>query len=132
MPLYETDFVIIKNNKPVESYDVIYHYSSVIEMINTGFELNEGEEFIAMTELPVKLQKEYYHSEPWLKHDVTVSKVDKEALHRNINKKNARRISDIIHHALNDMGFFNEIIFDGHCGFSWDLNVTVEQRSNEN
>ena len=62
MTLYETDFVIIKNGEPVESYDTIYHYSSVVELFNTGFKLNEGEEFISMVELPPNIQEKYLNN----------------------------------------------------------------------
>jgi len=53
----------------------------------------------------------------------TVSEVDTDELHKHINKNDAHTISDIIFNALIDMGIEQD-------GFSWDLNVSVEQ-SNE-
>ena len=73
-----------------------------------------------------------YLKETFSDDEVTISEVDIDALHKHINKNDAQYISDIIHDALVDMGIFNdEIIFKGHHGFSWDINVSVEQ-SNEN
>jgi len=52
--------------------------------------------------------------------EIIVSDVDVDALDRNISSNDAQLISDIIHDALCTMNI-------EHCGFSWDLNVTVEQ-----
>lgn len=60
--LYETDFVIIKaDGEPLESLDIIYHYSQIIDDINGngGIRLSYGEQFMAMTSLPKALQKRY-------------------------------------------------------------------------
>tara|TARA_R110002020_G_scaffold94829_4_gene227842 strand:+ start:524 stop:730 length:207 start_codon:yes stop_codon:yes gene_type:complete len=54
----------------------------------------------------------------------TVSEVDIDALHKHINKNDAQNISDIIQDALVSMDI-------EHCGFSWDINVTVEQNNDE-
>lgn len=51
--LYDTDYVLFKDGKPVESLDIIYGKDY------DGFELEEGEEFIKMTELPVEWQEKY-------------------------------------------------------------------------
>ena len=60
LKLYETDYVILYNGKPSEPLDVIYHYTSIIEMINYGgLSLAEGEEIVSMTELPQELQDKY-------------------------------------------------------------------------
>ena len=58
--LYSTDYVIVdsQTKKPLEGYESIYHYTSVIEMLNEKL-INEGYEYISMTELP-KEEKEQY------------------------------------------------------------------------
>lgn|GEM_PF-1472129 len=38
------DYILTKNGKPVEE-DVIYAAESVIELINDGFKLEDGEKF---------------------------------------------------------------------------------------
>ena len=58
--LSNEDYVLLKNGKPLESLDVIYHYTSVIEHFNDyEFNLENGEEFVCMTDLSPELQKEY-------------------------------------------------------------------------
>jgi hypothetical protein len=58
--LYSTDYVIVdsQTKKPLEGYESIYHYTSVIEILNEKL-INEGYEYISMTELP-KEEKEQY------------------------------------------------------------------------
>ena len=58
--LYSTDYVIVdsQTKKPLEGYESIYHYTSVIEMLNEKL-INEGYEYISITELP-KEEKEQY------------------------------------------------------------------------
>jgi hypothetical protein len=57
--LSNEDYVLLKNGKPY-SLDVIYHYTSVIELFNDyEFNLENGEEFVCMTDLSIELQKEY-------------------------------------------------------------------------
>tara|TARA_R100001224_G_scaffold58789_1_gene34809 strand:- start:338 stop:580 length:243 start_codon:yes stop_codon:yes gene_type:complete len=60
--LYDTDFVLFKDGKPVESLYTIYGESSVKELFAEGFELEEGEQFIKMTELPAEWQQKYIDS----------------------------------------------------------------------
>ena len=60
-----------------------------------------------------------YIKETFSDDEVTVSEVDIDALHKHINKNDAQNISDIIYDALVSMDI-------EHCGFSWDINVTVE------
>ena len=60
--LYESDFVIVKDSKPIENYNIVYHYTAVIELFNTGFKLNEGEKFISMVELPSSIQEKYLNN----------------------------------------------------------------------
>ena len=57
--LYDTDYVLFKDGKPLESLDIIYGISSMQELLDDGFKLEEGEEFIKMTELPVEWQEKY-------------------------------------------------------------------------
>ena len=61
-----------------------------------------------------------YLKETFSDDEITVSEVDIDVLHKHINKNDAQNISDIIQDALVSM----DIEF---CGFSWDINVTVEQ-----
>lgn len=57
--LYETDYVLVNKNtkKPVEDYCYIYHYTSVIDELNNQVE--DGCEFIPMTELDKTEQLNY-------------------------------------------------------------------------
>ena len=57
--IYETDYVLMKDGKPVEEYDMIYHHTTIVEMINNGFKLGEGEYFLSMTDLPQNLKDNY-------------------------------------------------------------------------
>ena len=57
--LYETDYVLFKDNKPVESLDIIYASESVIDLFNDGFKLEQGEGFIKTTDLPIEWQEKY-------------------------------------------------------------------------
>ena len=57
--IYETDYVLMKNGKPVEEYDMIYHHTTIVEMVNNGFKLGEGEYFLSMTDLPQDLKDNY-------------------------------------------------------------------------
>ena len=58
--LSNQDYVILKNGQPIESFDTIYHYTSVVALFNDyNFNLENGEEFVCMTDLSIELQKEY-------------------------------------------------------------------------
>ena len=57
--LYDTDYVLFKNGKPLETLDIIYAKESIEELFEDGFELEEGEEFIKMPELPTEWQEKY-------------------------------------------------------------------------
>lgn len=59
MKLFSTDFVLLRNGKPMESLDIIYSQESVEETLANGFILKEGEEFVSMTDLPKELQEMY-------------------------------------------------------------------------
>lgn len=60
--LYDTDYVLFKDGKPVEPLDIIYGISSMQEVLDDGFKLEDGEQFIKMTELPVEWQEKYKES----------------------------------------------------------------------
>lgn len=60
MTLYNTDYVLvdIETKKPIESYDVINHYTSVIDEYNDHL-LSENIEYIPMNKLPKEEQTNY-------------------------------------------------------------------------
>ena len=60
MKLYETDFVIVdsKTKKPMEGYENIYHYTSVIENLNEKL-MKQGCEYISMAELSKEDKNKY-------------------------------------------------------------------------
>lgn len=60
--IYETDYVLMKDGKPVEDFDMIYHHSTIVDMFNNGFKLGEGEYFLSMTDLPQDLKDNYINS----------------------------------------------------------------------
>lgn len=56
------DYVIWNtlHKAPIEAYDTVYHYTSIIEMINTSsFKLADNEEITCIAELPMKEQYKY-------------------------------------------------------------------------
>ena len=56
--LSKEDYIIWNNNlyMPKEDLDIVYHYTSVMELINNGFKLNDGEEFVCVRALPLRWQ----------------------------------------------------------------------------
>jgi len=60
MSLYNTDYVLvdIETQKPIESYDVINHFSSVINEYNDHL-LSENIEYIPMNKLSKEEQTNY-------------------------------------------------------------------------
>jgi len=53
------DFILwdTVNNKPLENHDTVYHYTTVVEIINTdGFKLSEGQELRCVAELSIGWQ----------------------------------------------------------------------------
>jgi len=55
------DFVIwnYKDRKLIEDSDTVYHYTTIIEMINTfQLSLQDNQELICVAELPLRLQEE--------------------------------------------------------------------------
>lgn len=57
--LHQDDYVLLKDGEPVEALDVIYHHSSVIDLFNNGFRLEDDEAFVSMTELSLQQQEQY-------------------------------------------------------------------------
>ena len=51
-----------------------------------------------------------------------ISEVDVNEFHKHISSNDAQTISDVIHDALISMNIEHE-------GFSWDINVSVEQKN---
>ena len=61
-----------------------------------------------------------YLKETFSDDEIIVSEVDIDAMHKHISSNDAQNISDIIQDALVSMNI-------EFYGFSWDINVTVEQ-----
>ena len=54
------DFILwdTVNDKPLERHDIVYHYTTLVEIINTdGFKLLEGQEIRCVAELSIGWQK---------------------------------------------------------------------------
>ena len=60
MTLYNTDYVLVdlETQKPVESYNIINHYTSVIDEFNVQL-TNNGVEYIPMNKLSKEEQTNY-------------------------------------------------------------------------
>ena len=60
MKLHKTDYVLVdsKTKKPIESLDVIYHYTSVVELLNETM-IKKNIEYMSMSELPKKIKVVY-------------------------------------------------------------------------
>jgi hypothetical protein len=54
------DFIIWDslNECNAEPLDVVYHYTTLIEIINDGFKLRDGHIWLCVASLPIKIQKE--------------------------------------------------------------------------
>jgi hypothetical protein len=54
------DFIIwdLKNESLAEPLDVVYHYTTLIEILNDGFKLSDGHIWLCVASLPIKIQKE--------------------------------------------------------------------------
>lgn len=52
------DFIIWNNktNAPKEGLDTVYHYTTLVELVNDGFKLDTNEEIKSVKELPIKWQ----------------------------------------------------------------------------
>jgi len=56
--LSKEDYIIWDNktNSPKEALDTVYHHTTLFELINDGFKLNDGEEFVCVKALPLRWQ----------------------------------------------------------------------------
>ena len=43
-------------NAPLENLDIVYHYTSVVDLINSDFKLGENEMFVRVIDLPLEWQ----------------------------------------------------------------------------
>ena len=59
--ILKEDFVIwdTKNDCPKEDLDIVYHYTSVVEFMNDGMQLEEDEEFVCIKSIPLRWQVLY-------------------------------------------------------------------------
>lgn len=59
--ILKEDFVAwdTKNNCPKESLDIIYHYTSLIGLMNDGMQLEADEEFVCIKSIPLRWQVLY-------------------------------------------------------------------------
>jgi hypothetical protein len=53
------DFIIWDsiNQWTVESLDIVYHFTTVIDLINDGFKLRQGHIWICVASLPLQIQE---------------------------------------------------------------------------
>jgi hypothetical protein len=58
--LYDTDYVLVdsETKKPMEGYEIIYHYTSVINDFNERL-MKEGCEYVSMSELSDEDKNKY-------------------------------------------------------------------------
>jgi hypothetical protein len=56
--IFKEDFIIWDKGKnaPKEKLDIVYHYTSLVELLNDGFKLDANEEIKSVKELPIKWQ----------------------------------------------------------------------------
>lgn len=54
------DFILVnkQTQQPIERLDIVYHYSTVIELVNNGFKLKDNEQFVFVAQLPLALQRQ--------------------------------------------------------------------------
>jgi hypothetical protein len=60
MNISKEDFILWDtiNDKPLENFDTVYHYTTVVEIINdSGFKLSESQELRCVAELSLAWQK---------------------------------------------------------------------------
>lgn len=57
------DYLILDKTtkKSIESYDIVYHHTTIVELINNGFKLKPNEEIVCVAELSIEEQMK--HSE---------------------------------------------------------------------
>ena len=60
LKLFANDYVLVnsKTKKPIESYEIINHYTSIIAEFNEHLE-SQNCEYISMTDLPKKEKSKY-------------------------------------------------------------------------
>ena len=53
------DYIIWDNVKkqPTDRLDIVYHYTSLVELVNDGYELGLDEEYVCVAELPLEWQR---------------------------------------------------------------------------
>jgi hypothetical protein len=53
------DYVLwnYKTKKLIEDVDTVYHFTTVVDLLNDGFQVHKDKEFIAVHALPISLQK---------------------------------------------------------------------------
>lgn len=44
------------NDEPLENHDAVYHYTTLVEIINDGFKLSKGQELRCVAELSIGWQ----------------------------------------------------------------------------
>ena len=56
--ILKEDYVLwdIKNNRPVEGNDIVYHYTALIELFNNGMHIEDDEEFVCIKSIPLRWQ----------------------------------------------------------------------------
>jgi hypothetical protein len=73
----DQDYVIVNtiNNKSIEPYDIVYHHSTIIDMLNTKqLQLREDEKIVCVKDLPASEQRAFSRA---LEDSDYYSKVDK-------------------------------------------------------
>jgi hypothetical protein len=55
-----SDFILWDSvkNIPVENLDIVYHFTTIFDLINDGFKLKPNEQFICVASLPIRWQLE--------------------------------------------------------------------------
>jgi hypothetical protein len=53
------DFIIwdFENNIPAEPLDVVYHYTTLIDIVNDGLNLNKTHKWVCVAEIPIRWQE---------------------------------------------------------------------------
>lgn len=46
------------SQSPLEDLEVVYHYTTLIDIVNDGFKLREGHSWMCVASLPMSLQKQ--------------------------------------------------------------------------
>jgi hypothetical protein len=53
------DFIIwdFENNAPAEPLDVVYHYTTLVDIVNDGLNLNKTHKWVCVAEIPIRWQE---------------------------------------------------------------------------